>query len=570
LPCRLWTFVLTASALCPTHAFAQTQGHPGPAADGPDWWKHAVIYEVYPRSFQDSNGDGIGDLKGIAKRLDYLKGLGIDTIWLSPMYPSPQIDFGYDISNYEAIDPQYGTMADFDELVRETRRRGMHIILDAVMNHTSDQHPWFLESKSSKTSPKRDWYVWADGRNGGPPNNWTSGFGGSAWQLDPATNQYYYHNFYKEQPDLNWRNPEVQHAMESMLRFWLDKGVSGFRLDAILTLFEDKSLKDAKVLGGLTPYGEPRVDHSQQNNQPEVAGVLRDLRRLVDSYPGHPVLIGEDYLTTPEKLRALYGAHNDELQLPMDMQLGFLNELNAEKFRQAIADSVDGLGGNQPLFVFDNHDKPRSWDRYGDGVHNAAIARIVATVLLTTHCTPMLYYGQEIGMKTSTPTSVDQVKDPIGIKGWPTIKGRDGERTPMQWDAGPDAGFSTAAKTWLPLADNYRSVNVATEQDDPGSLLAWYKRLLALRKGNAVLRDGETEVLPVQDNVLAYVRSAPKLRVLVLSNFSANAVDYRLPAGRSAQPPLLVSEGAHAASATVVHLPAFSVWVGPIASAAAR
>jgi alpha-glucosidase len=547
-------------------AGAQVQKAPltRPEDNAPDWWKHAVIYEVYPRSFQDSNGDGVGDLKGITERLDYLRSLGVDTIWISPMYPYAQVDFGYDISNYEAIDPQYGTMADFDELVRQTRLRAMHVILDAVMNHTSDQHPWFVESRASRTSAKRDWYVWADGRNGGPPNNWTSGFGGSAWELDPKTNQFYYHNFYKQQPDLNWRNPEVHQAMESMLRFWLDKGVSGFRLDAILTLFEDPSLKDAKLLGGTTPYGEPRVDHSQQNNLPEVHGVLRDLRHLVDKYPGHPVLIGEDYLTTPEKLHELYGAHEDELQLPMDMQLGFIDKLDVARFRKAISDSEDGLGGNQPLFVFDNHDKHRSWDRYGDGIHNDAIARIIATILLTTRATPMLYEGQEIGMTTSTPTRREDVQDPIGIRGWPAVKGRDGERTPMQWDSSKNAGFSTAAKTWLPVAINFRQVNVASEAADPKSLLNWYKSLLALRRSNIALRDGETTIFANDPDVLAFARTASSVSVLVLNNFSNHGVDYRLSDGKAAGRRLLSSAGAEARDGQVVHLPPYAVWVGEL------
>jgi alpha-glucosidase len=480
------------------------------------------------------------------------------------MYPSPQVDFGYDISNYEAIDPQYGTMADFDDLLRQTKLRGMHLILDAVMNHTSDQHPWFVESRSSRTSPKRDWYVWADGLNGGPPNNWTSGFGGSAWELDAKTNQYYYHNFYKQQPDLNWRNPEVRQAMESMLRFWLEKGVSGFRLDAILTLFEDPTLKDAKLLGGTTPYGEPRMDHSLQNNLPEVHGVLRELRQLVDQYSGHPVLIGEDYLTTPEKLRELYGMHNDELQLPMDMQLGFIDKLDVARFRKAISDSVHLLGGNQPLFVFDNHDKPRSWDRYGDGVHNDAIARIIATILLTTQATPILYEGQEIGMKTSVPTLREEVQDPIGIRGWPAVKGRDGERTPMQWDGSKNAGFSTAAKTWLPVAANFRQVNVASEAANPDSLLNWYKSLLALRQASVALRDGETIIFDNEPDVLAFARTAPSVSVLMLSNFSNHGVDYRLPDGKIAGRCLLSSVDAQARAEQVVHLPPYAVWVGEL------
>jgi len=563
-PQTLSHFCLLLPALCLSLAVAARGQSTPQIHNAPDWWKHAVIYEVYPRSFQDSNGDGVGDLKGITQRLDYLRTLGVNTIWLSPMYPSPQVDFGYDISNYEAIDPRYGTMADFDELVRQASKRGMKVMLDAVMNHTSDQHPWFLESRSSRNSPRRNWYIWADGHNGGPPNNWTSGFGGSAWQYDPLTRQYYLHSFYKEQPDLNWRNPEVVAAMKSMLRFWLNKGVSGFRLDAILILFKDPSLSDAKVLGGTTPYGDPRIDRSQLGNRPEIHGVLRQLRELVDSYPDHPVLIGEDYLTTPEALRKLYGPDHDELQLPMDMQLGFINQLSVPKFSAAIRDAATGLGGNQPLFVFDNHDKPRSWDRYGDGIHNAAIAHIIAAVLLTTHATPLLYYGQEIGMKTATPTRREDVQDPIGIRGWPKVKGRDGERTPMQWDASGDAGFSTAAHTWLPMEEDYRTVNVATEEADPSSLWHWYQSLLGLRSSDAALRDGDTQVLAGNDEVLAYLRSTPKEHVLVLCNFTSHDVDYVVPGTGVPGTPLLATPDAKNTTQKTVHLPSFGVWVGQL------
>jgi len=525
------------------------------------WWRHAVIYEVYPRSFQDANGDGIGDLRGITARLDYLKALGVDTIWLSPIFPSPQVDFGYDISNYTAIDPQYGTMADFENLVRKARKRGIGIMLDGVFNHTSDQHPWFQDSRSAKTSPKRDWYIWADGRDGGPPNNWRSGFGGSAWQLDLKTGQYYYHAFYVQQPDLNWRNPQVVHAVEDVLRFWLDKGVVGFRLDAVLKYYEDPTLKDAKTLPGVNAFGQPRLDQSQMTNLPEVHDALRDLRKVVDSYPGHRVLIGEDYLDTPEKLRALYGAKNDELQLPMDMQLGFINSLSVPKFERAIADAADKLDGNQPLFVFDNHDKPRSWDRYGDGVHNLAIARIIAAVLLTTRATPLLYEGQELGMPTTPPTRREDVQDPLGRTGWPQNKGRDGERTPMQWNNSANAGFSTARKTWLSVAPGFQTVNVKSELADPDSLLNWYRRLIALRKSNPALYEGDTRVLHNNENVLAYMRSRANARVIVLCNFSALPQAYPLPDGLVYRC-TLASTSTCSGSSRVIDLPPFGVWIG--------
>ena len=497
--------------------------------DGP-WWKHAVIYEIYPRSFQDSNGDGIGDLNGITQRLDYLQSLGVDALWLSPIYPSPQVDFGYDISDYENIDPQYGTLADFDRLVAEAKKRDIRIIMDMVMNHTSDKHTWFIESASSKTNPKRDWYVWRDGKTGGtppnnPPNNWTSIFGHSAWQYDPKTNQYYYHRFYIQQPDLNWHNPAVEKAMFGSVRFWLDRGVAGFRLDAIPTLFEDPGLRDAKLLEGTNAYGDQNQETSLYENLPEVHGVMRRLRAMVDKYPGNRVLIGETYLPNVQELDKWYGgAKRNELELPMDMQVGFTNKLDANLLRQRINDAETKIDDNQPLFVFDNHDNKRSWERYGDGIHNDAIARLIATLLFTSHSTALMYYGEELGMVTTPPTRKEDVKDPIGITGWPVEKGRDGERTPMQWDDSNNAGFSTASVTWLPVAADYSTKNVKAEEGDPNSLLNWHKQLIAMRKKDPTLRDGKMVMLD-EDNpsVLSYVRVgvAGQPAVLVALNCTA-------------------------------------------------
>ena len=517
----------TAAKEAPAKAAAHMAGMPN---DGP-WWKHAVIYEIYPRSFQDSNGDGIGDLNGITQRLDYLHSLGVDALWLSPIYPSPQVDFGYDISNYENIDPQYGTLADFDKLLAEGKSRNIRIIMDMVMNHTSDQHPWFIESASSRTNPKADWFVWRDPKGYNtdgtpiPPNNWISDFGHSAWEWVPARKQFYYHEFYKQQPDLNWRNPKVEQAMFSMVRFWLDRGVAGFRFDAIPDLFEDPQLRDEKVLPGTNAYGDPRLDTSLTENLPEVHDVMRRLHTMVAKYPGDRVLIGETYLPNVQELDKWYGgAKHDELQLPMDMQVGFLNKLDASLFRQRINDAETKIDGNQPLFVFDNHDNTRSWDRYGDGVHNVAIAKLLGTILLTTRATALMYYGEELGMPTTVPTRVEDVKDPIGVTGWPKEKGRDGERTPMQWNDSTAAGFSTNTKTWLPVPPNYKTLNVEAELADPNSMLNWYKDLISLRKTNPTLRDGDITMLdPTNPSVLSYVRKgvhgAPS--VLVALNFTA-------------------------------------------------
>jgi len=536
------------------------------------WWQNAVIYEVYPRSFQDSNGDGIGDLKGITSRLGYLQALGVDAIWLTPVYPSPQVDFGYDISNYEAIDPQYGTMADFDKLVVEAKRHNIRILMDLVMNHTSDQHPWFKASASSRTDPRRDWYVWRDGKGPGqPPNNWQSLFGHSAWKFDDTTGQWYYHRFYPQQPDLNWRNPEVKKAMYSMVRFWLNKGVAGFRLDAIPSLFEDLELRDEKVLPGKNAFGDPNQESAKTNNLPEVHDVLRDLRKIVDSYPGHRVLVGETYLPNVQELAKMYGAKRDELQLPMDMQVGFSNKLDVTHFRTTIEDAETKINGNQPLFVLDNHDNTRSIDRFGDGVHNDAIARMLSAVLLTTRSTALLYYGEELGMVTTVPANKEDVKDPIGILGWPKEKGRDGERTPMQWDGSTDGEFTTG-KPWLPVPVSVKTVNVAVEQKDPGSMLAWFKQLIALRHNDAAVGHGNNTMLNHdKENVLAWLRHSGSETVIALANFSAEAKTISVAEDLKANgvagsklKVLLATDKSTAANPAAITLPAFGVVIAEV------
>jgi alpha-glucosidase len=583
--------ILSAFSLCSSRSAAWGQTPQSTATsthtsagvhpnDGP-WWKHALIYEIYPRSFQDSNGDGIGDLNGITQRLDYLQSLGVDAIWLSPIYPSPQVDFGYDISDYENIDSQYGTLADFDRLLAEAKKRNIRIIMDMVMNHTSDKHKWFIESESSKTNPKRDWYVWRDGKGVGadgkslPPNNWVSLFGGSAWEYDPKTKQFYYHEFYKQQPDLNWRNPAVEKAMFDSVRFWLDRGVAGFRLDAIPTLFEDLQLRDEPATGGTNAQGDPNLSDIYTNNLPEVHDVVRRLRSLIDSYPGNRVLIGETYLPNVQELDKWYGgAKHDELQLPMDMQVGFTNKLDASLFRKRINDAETQLNGSQPLFVFDNHDNARSWNRYGDGVHDQAIARLIATMLLTSRATAMTYYGVEIGMVTTTPTRKEDVKDPIGITGWPKEKGRDGERTPMQWNNAKDAGFSTAATTWLPVAPDYTTVNVKTEEGDPDSLLNWNKKLIAMRREDPTLRDGEQMMIDESNpSVLSYVRKGVggNPAIVVALNFTSEPQTVSLNpetasvSGKKVS--TLITDAPSLRETSSLHnitLPPYASWVGSI------
>jgi len=488
------------------------------------WWQSGSIYQIYPRSFRDADGDGIGDLRGIAERLDYCASLGVDALWLSPIYPSPMADFGYDISDFTDIDPQFGTLAQFDRLLADIKRRGMKLILDYVPNRTSDQHPWFKESRSGRGSLKRDWYLWCDpAADGGPPNNWLSNFGGTAWQWDEHTGQYYYHAFLKEQPDLNWRNPEVRKAMYNVMRFWLDRGVAGFRLDAVSRLFEDPNLHDDPLLPGGNAYGDQNIEHKYTDNLAEVHEVLRGMRRVVDEYPGNPVLISETDEPNIAELTKLYGSKLDEIQLPMDFQVADVNQLSAARFRELIDQVENNSAGGQPYFFFNNHDQERTWDRYGDGVHNEAIARLLATLLLTTRATPQLYYGEEIGMATTPPDRKEDVRDPIGKLGWPKEKGRDGERTPMQWDTSSNAGFTTSPSPWLPIPPSCKQRNVAVEEKDPDSLLNFYKQLIRLRRTHPALRDGAQITANCHDpDVLSYLRKNPTTgeSLLVLLNMS--------------------------------------------------
>ncbi len=534
-------------------------------AEGHPWWQHAVFYEIYPRSFADSNHDGVGDLKGITGKLDYLKGLGVDAIWISPCYPSPQVDFGYDVSDYENIDPMYGTLADFDRLATESRKHNIRIILDYVINHTSDQHKWFLESKSSKASPYRNWYIWLDGKTANqPPNNWLSTFGGSAWKLDPKTGQYYYHYFYPEQPDLNWRNPAVEKAMFDVTRWWYKRGVSGFRLDAVDTLFEDPDLRDNPTFPGTNKYGDPNMEDKYNKKLPEVHDVLTNLRTVANEY--NAVLIGETWTRNFDELKEYYGAHANELQLPMDFMFTRVDKLDPVEFRRQIA-GAESAGG-WPTYVISNHDIVRSYNRYGDGIHNDDIAKLMAAFYLTLRGTPIMYYGEELGMENNDAKRREDVRDPIGRLGWPVEKGRDGERTPMQWSDSRNAGFSTAPP-WLPVPASYKTHNVASESKDPNSVLEFYRKVLALRHTNKVLLDGNYVALNTDDpNVLSYLRSYHGDSVLVALNMSGTPqkASLSLPGGGSTSgsfKALLATPGADA-KGREVSLPAFGVYIADL------
>ena len=505
-------------------AWAQTKSAGAESAKHA-WWQDAVFYEVYPRSFADSDNNGIGDLRGITSKLDYLQQLGVNAIWITPCFPSPQVDFGYDVSDYEAIDPMYGTMADFDKLVAEGKKHGIKVILDFVVNHTSDQHPWFINSRSSRTAEKRDWYIWRDGKGPGqPPNNWLSTFGTIAWTLDPKTNQYYYHYFYPQQPDLNWRNPAVEKAMLDVTRFWYKRGVAGFRLDAVDTLYEDPNLTDDPVVAGTDKFGRPNLDEKYNKKLPEVHDAMKKLRSVADEYGA--VLIGETWTTNVDQLREYYGVKNDELQMPMDLMMTGFKGLSAEEYREHIA--AVNAAGHWPTWVITNHDIVRSYTRYGDGKHNDDIAKMMAALYMTLRGSVIMYYGEEIGMENNDPKRKEDVQDPEGKLGWPLEIGRDGERTPMQWTDDVNAGFSTK-KPWLPVPASAKTHNVESELKNPDSVLNFYRQLLHLRHAEPALRDGEYSSLNDSDpNVLTYLRKSGNEAILVVLNMSASEQKVRL------------------------------------------
>jgi alpha-glucosidase len=527
----LVVLALVASAGCHTPAGThakQTSNAGTHAKQTPSelpWWQDAVFYEVYPRSFQDSNGDGVGDLKGITSRLDYLADLGVDALWITPFYPSPQADFGYDVSDYENVDPQFGTLSDFDELVREAHRRHIHVTVDLVLNHTSDQHPLFKAARSSKTSQYRDFYIWRDPDRGGPPNNWYawSGFSPSAWELDPTTGQYFYHTFLTSQPDLNWRNPEVEKRFFGSAKFWLDRGVDGFRLDAFDCLVEDDRFRDNPIVDEKRPGSSEHAQYRLYNSgRPETHEVLRRLRRVTDAAPRPAVLIAEIFFQSFEDFLSYYG-HGDEAQLPFNFSLmRKVKRLDAALIRRTVEDSERALDGRATNYVLSNHDARRAYSRFSDGVHDDAIAKLLATLLLTLRGAPFIYYGEELGMPNHDPDSVDQVRDPVGKLGWPQNKGRDGERTPMQWSPGPQAGFTTGAP-WLRIPDSATTRNVAVESADPESVLSFYKELLHLRRSSPALRLGAYATVGNDPNVYVYRRERGSQVLLVALNFSSDA-----------------------------------------------
>jgi alpha-glucosidase len=552
------------------------------AAAAEPWWKNAVIYEIYPRSFADTNGDGIGDLNGITAHLDYLKDLGVDALWIAPFYPSPLVDFGYDVADYVNVAPEYGTLADFDRMAAEAKKRNIHVLIDLVVNHTSNQNPWFLESKSSRTNPKADWYVWHDPKpGGGPPNNW--GRNGSAWEWVPERQQFYYHHYAIQQPDLNWRNPQVREAVFNIMRFWLKRGASGFRMDGISNLYEDAEFRDEPSIpaaggrGDQVPQGAQggpgragRGGTTYTSNLPETFAAFKMLRKVTDEFPD-AVLVAQVQAANAAGLAKAYGENRDAFQLPINSSFGRSQKLDAPTFRQRVIDAETELDGNTPLDVLDTHDGTRSWTRFGDGVNDLAIAKLMATYLMAPRGAALVYYGQEIGMQNRDPQTLEEVQDGNGKRGWPTNKGRDGERTPMQWTAAQNAGFSTAAKTWLPIADGYKERNATSEAATSNSLLNYYKELIRLRRRNPSLRDGDFQPIDAGDNVVAWLSKSGAESALVALNFSASPQTISVAAGKyglkGVQATTLISNTSAAGTRVAIDqltLPPYGAFIGSV------
>ncbi|WKE65201.1 alpha-glucosidase family protein [Gallaecimonas kandeliae] len=497
------------------------------------WWRGAVIYQIYPRSFQDTNGDGVGDLPGIIDKLDYIASLGVDAIWISPFFKSPMADFGYDIADYRDVDPLFGNLADFDRLLAGAHQRGIKVMIDQVLSHTSVEHDWFKESREDKTNPKADWYVWADANEDGtPPNNWLSLFGGVAWRWEPRRCQYYLHNFLSSQPDLNFHNPEVQKATLDNVKFWLDKGVDGFRLDAINFCFHDKQLrdnpakpKDKRVGRGFSPDNPYAFQYHWYNNtQPENLPFLEELRALVDQYPGATTL-GE---ISSEDSLATMAEYTEGRRLHM----GYSFELLTDDFTAAyIRGTVEGLEAKMtqgwPCWAISNHDVQRVVTRWGGAAPPAHMASMLTALVCSLRGSVCVYQGEELGL-AEADVAFEDLQDPYGITFWPQFKGRDGCRTPMPWTGGEHGGFSTA-KPWLPVPDDHRSKAVALQEGQHDSTLASFRTFMAWRKTQAALVLGEIRFLDCPEPVLAFVREHEGKQVLVAFNLSDAQVEVTLP-----------------------------------------
>lgn len=488
------------------------------------WWRGAVIYQVYPRSLLDTNGDGVGDLRGIITKLDYIASLNVDAIWISPFFKSPMADFGYDISDYREVDPLFGSMQDFDELIEKAHQRGIKVIIDQVLSHTSDQHAWFIESRENRTNPKADWYVWADPKEDGTaPNNWLAIFGGCAWEWEPRRQQYYLHNFLRSQPDINFHNPEVRQAVLDNVEFWLKKGVDGFRLDAITFCYHDEQLRDnpakpkdkrqGRGFSEDNPYAYQY--HYYNNDRPQTIQFIEELRQLINRYPG-AVTLGEVSAEDSLAVMAAYTKGEDRLHMAYSFEL-LTDDYSATYIRQTVEALEGSIGDGWPCWAIGNHDVQRVASRWGRGKQIPDMVKMLNAMLCSLRGSVCSYQGEELGL-TEAPIEFHELQDPFGKTFWPMFKGRDGCRTPMPWEQHADfAGFSQVTP-WLPVTSEHRALAVDVQEADPASMLHGYRQFLAWRKGYPILIEGEIEFLDAPEPLLVFVRKLGEQKLLVCFN----------------------------------------------------
>ncbi|QLE85467.1 alpha-glucosidase [Shewanella sp. Scap07] len=506
------------------------------------WWRGAVIYQIYPRSLNDASGDGVGDLRGIINKMDYIASLNVDAIWISPFFKSPMKDFGYDISDYRCVDPMFGTMEDFDELIEQAHSKGIKVVIDQVLSHTSDQHQWFTESRTSKDNDKSDWYVWADPKeDGSAPNNWLAIFGGCAWEWEPRRSQYYLHNFLTSQPDLNFYNPDVRQAVLDNVKFWLDKGVDGFRLDAITFCYHDHLLRDnpakpadkrqGRGFSEDNPYAYQY--HYFNNTRPETVEFIEELRQLIEQYPG-VVTLGEVSSEDSLATMAEYTQGTKRLHMAYSFEL-LTDDFSARYIRETVEALENSIGDGWPCWAIGNHDVKRVATRWGKGEFSDEMGKMLNALLCSLRGSVCSYQGEELGL-SEADIPFEQVQDPFGIAFWPMFKGRDGCRTPMPWQANqPSGGFSTQAP-WLPVPNEHLNRAVDIQSIDSSSMLSSYQRLLDWRKAHPVLIFGGIKFFDVSDDVLLFEREYQGVRYLVGFNLTANSTTVTNPITASMSP----------------------------------
>ncbi|RWD61122.1 MAG: DUF3459 domain-containing protein [Mesorhizobium sp.] len=543
---------------------------PDPAVDR-DWWRGAVIYQIYPRSYQDSNGDGIGDLKGIVRRLPYIASLGVDAIWISPFFKSPMKDFGYDVSDYCDVDPMFGTLADFDALVAEAHRLGLKVMIDEVLSHTADIHPWFRESRSSRTNPKADWYVWADAKpDGTPPNNWLSIFGGSAWQWDTSRQQYYLHNFLAEQPDLNFHNREVQDALLDVTRFWLERGVDGFRLDTINFYFHSQGLEDNPPLPpeerndqtapAVNPYNYQ--DHIYDKSRPENLGFLERFRALLDEYPAQAAVgeVGDSQRGL--EVVAAYTADGKRVHMCYSFDFLAPEKISAAKVRAVLEAFGRVASDGWSCWAFSNHDVMRVASRWAANEPDpAAYLKVISALLMSLRGSVCIYQGEELGLGEAE-LKFEDLQDPYGIRFWPEFKGRDGCRTPMVWEAAAENGGFSTAKPWLPVPGKHLSQAVNVQQGDASSLLEHYRRFLAFRRQHSALGKGDIDFIESDGDTVAFTRREGNDRIACVFNLGSKPAEVDL--GKGSLQPLPGHGFSGQAGTGLIRLGGYGAWFGRI------